>query len=73
MAYHGAPRYTGDIGVFIKPTAENASRVLQALSAFGFPPTNLRPEEVVDRNKRAAERLTRGLFRSVRFAPAHAG
>jgi len=48
LAYHGAPRYTGDIDVFIKPAADNASRVLQALSAFGFPPTNLRPEQVIE-------------------------
>jgi hypothetical protein len=48
LAYHGAPRYTGDIDVFIKPTAENASRVLQALSAFGFPPTNLSPGQVIE-------------------------
>jgi len=48
LAYHGAPRYTGDIDVFIKPTPDNASRLLQALSAFGFPPTNLRPEQVIE-------------------------
>jgi hypothetical protein len=29
LAYYGAPRYTGDIDVFIEPTAENASRVRQ--------------------------------------------
>ena len=48
LAYHGAPRYTGDIDVFLKPTTENAMRLLDALSAFGFPPTNLRPEQVIE-------------------------
>ena len=48
LAYHGAPRYTGDIGVFLRPTTENASRLLEALSAFGFPPTSLTPEQVIE-------------------------
>lgn len=36
MAFHGAPRYTGDIDLLIHPTAENAKRILAALAAFGF-------------------------------------
>ena len=48
LAYHGAPRYTGDIDVFLRPTTENASRLLEALSAFGFPPTSLTPEQVIE-------------------------
>jgi len=48
LAYHGAPRYTGDIDVFLKPTPENAARLLEALTAFGFPPVNLRPEQVIE-------------------------
>ena len=48
LAYHGAPRYTGDIDVFLRPTTENASRLLDALSAFGFPPTSLAPEQVIE-------------------------
>jgi hypothetical protein len=48
LAYHGAPRYTGDIDVFLKPTTGNAVRLLNALSAFGFPPTNLEPEQIIE-------------------------
>jgi len=48
LAFHGAPRYTGDIDIFLKPTLENARRVLNALSAFGFPTAALRPLDVVD-------------------------
>ena len=48
LAFHGAPRYTGDIDIFLKPTLENARRVLDALSAFGFPTAALRPLDVVD-------------------------
>lgn len=36
VAHHGAPRYTGDIDICIRPTAENAARILAALDAFGF-------------------------------------
>ncbi len=36
LAFHGAPRYTGDIDIFVKPDSENAKRVLDALADFGF-------------------------------------
>jgi len=48
LAFHGAPRFTGDIDVFLKPTLENAQRLLDALLAFGFPAAGLRPEDVVN-------------------------
>ena len=37
LAVHGAPRFTGDIDVLVRPTLENAQRVLAAVRAFGFP------------------------------------
>lgn len=36
LAFHGAPRYTGDIDVYVKPDSKNAQRILAALDAFGF-------------------------------------
>ncbi len=36
LGFHGAPRYTGDIDIWVEPASENASRVLAALSDFGF-------------------------------------
>lgn len=45
LAFHGAPRFTGDIDVFVRPTPENASRILNALSAFGFSFSNLDIED----------------------------
>ncbi|MFA6028821.1 MAG: hypothetical protein WC969_03080 [Elusimicrobiota bacterium] len=36
LAFHGHPRATGDMDVWVKPTAENARRVLAALRDFGF-------------------------------------
>jgi len=36
LAFHGAPRYTGDIDILVKPDHENASRIMKALGDFGF-------------------------------------
>jgi hypothetical protein len=37
LAVHGAARATGDIDLWVKPHADNASRVWAALTAFGAP------------------------------------
>jgi hypothetical protein len=37
LALHGRPRATGDLDVWVDPTAENAPRVMRALAAFGAP------------------------------------
>ena len=37
LAVHGLPRATGDIDLLVKPTPDNAKRVLEALRAFGAP------------------------------------
>ncbi len=36
LAFHGSPRYTGDIDVYVKPVVENAERILKSLDQFGF-------------------------------------
>jgi len=36
LAFHGSPRYTGDLDLFVKPDPENAARILRALGQFGF-------------------------------------
>ena len=36
LAFHGAPRYTGDIDVLVQPSQANAKSVLSALDEFGF-------------------------------------
>ncbi len=53
LAFHGAPRFTGDLDIFIKPDLENAKRVVAALDAFGFASLGLtaadfeRPDQVI--------------------------
>lgn len=36
VAFHGHPRFTGDIDFFVRATPANIQRVLAALKAFGF-------------------------------------
>ncbi|MBI5815113.1 MAG: nucleotidyltransferase [Nitrospinae bacterium] len=36
LAFHGAPRFTGDLDIFIKPSFDNARRIVAALAEFGF-------------------------------------
>jgi hypothetical protein len=37
LAFHGAPRASGDIDMFVRPSKENATRVYDALLRFGAP------------------------------------
>jgi hypothetical protein len=37
LAFHGVPRASGDIDVFIRPSVPNAARVFGALARFGAP------------------------------------
>ncbi|HLB37398.1 MAG TPA: hypothetical protein VJL31_12575 [Gemmatimonadales bacterium] len=55
LAAHGVPRVTGDLDLWVEPTAANARRVWRALAAFGAPLGSLKvgeqdfhlPEQVV--------------------------
>jgi len=50
LAYHGAPRFTGDIDIFVHPSAENAKRILSALDDFGFGSLNLTADDFKNPN-----------------------
>jgi hypothetical protein len=45
LAFHGAPRYTGDIDLFVRPHFKNAARVLDTLVEFGFGSLGLTQED----------------------------
>ena len=51
LAFHGAPRFTGVLDVLVRPTLDNAARLLTALEAFGFPVAELSPEGMADRRR----------------------
>jgi hypothetical protein len=36
VAFHAKPRFTKDIDLLVEPSADNAQRLLRALSDFGF-------------------------------------
>ena len=36
VAFHGHPRFTGDLDFLVRPTRDNASRIMESLHAFGF-------------------------------------
>ena len=37
MGVHGYPRATGDIDIWVEPSAENSERVYRSMAAFGAP------------------------------------
>ncbi len=45
LAAHGAPRFTGDLDLLVKPVPENARRVVEALDAFGFSSVGLTDDD----------------------------
>ncbi|MFN2315451.1 MAG: hypothetical protein ABR551_03330 [Gemmatimonadales bacterium] len=55
LAAHGVPRMTGDLDLWVEPTAPNAARVWAALTRFGAPLESLsltesdlvRPDQVI--------------------------
>ena len=44
VAYHGYPRATEDIDIWITPNPENAQRIIRALKEFGFDVPELNPD-----------------------------
>ena len=45
LAFLGAPRFTGDLDIFIKTSPENAGKIHAALNDFGFDSVGLTPED----------------------------
>jgi hypothetical protein len=51
LAFHGAPRFTSDIDLLVRPVAENARRILTAPSDFGFGSVGLTVADFVHPNR----------------------
>jgi hypothetical protein len=53
LAFHGRPRYTGDLDILVRPTPENASILVDLLNQFGFAQSDfketdfLEPEQMI--------------------------
>jgi hypothetical protein len=48
LAAHGFPRATKDLDILVRPTAENARRVLRALRKFGAPLEGISERDIED-------------------------
>lgn len=47
VAFHGRPRATGDMDVWIRPSPENAARTLKALKDFGFASLDIKEADIL--------------------------
>jgi hypothetical protein len=36
LAFHARPRYTGDLDILVRPSSENAAKLVSLLRDFGF-------------------------------------
>lgn len=45
VGYHGHPRYTGDLDIWLNLTAENARRIFNTVNEFGFSSLGLRESD----------------------------
>ncbi|MBF0571729.1 MAG: nucleotidyl transferase AbiEii/AbiGii toxin family protein [Candidatus Omnitrophica bacterium] len=50
LAFHGAPRMTGDIDIFFEPSEDNSFRIIEALKEFGFGNIGLKSEDFTQRD-----------------------
>jgi hypothetical protein len=46
VAFHGYPRYTGDLDILVRPDTQNALRVQEVLVQFGFGGLGIRVEDL---------------------------
>ena len=50
LAFHGRPRHTGDLDIWIKPSIENAGKMVNVLKDFGFESLQLTKEDFLKEN-----------------------
>lgn len=48
LAFHGYPRYTGDVDILIRQEPTNAARVVAALVAFGFVSIGITEQDLLE-------------------------
>ncbi|RYE35269.1 MAG: hypothetical protein EOP42_06675 [Sphingobacteriaceae bacterium] len=50
LAFHGRPRHTGDLDIWINPNTTNANKMVNVLKDFGFGSLGLTKEDFVKEN-----------------------
>ncbi len=51
LAFHGCPRYTGDLDILVKPDLSNAKKILKAIKDFGFESLSLNVKDLSSQGK----------------------
>ncbi|TAL68094.1 MAG: hypothetical protein EPN82_11885 [Bacteroidetes bacterium] len=51
LAFHGSPRYTGDIDFWINPTIDNSKKMIKVLNDFGFSSLQLTEKDFQEKDK----------------------
>ncbi len=44
-AFHGRPRYTGDIDIFVAREQDNADRLMEIIESFGFGQSGIKRDD----------------------------
>src|SRR5437588_11220723 len=52
LAFHGRPRYTGDLDILIRPSPENAAKLSTIMNKFGFAGTGFIESDFVQPQQR---------------------
>ena len=50
LAFHGRPRYTGDIDIFVARERDNADRLMEVIEAFGFGRAGIERDDFLQAN-----------------------
>ena len=50
LAFHGRPRHTGDLDIWIKPSEPNANKLVDVLNEFGFGSLGLAKSDFLKEN-----------------------
>ena len=45
LAFHGRPRYTGDIDIFVAREQDNAGRLMEVIETFGFGQSGIKRDD----------------------------
>jgi len=51
LAFHGAPRFTGDLDIFIRPTEDNVRKLIATVRDFGFREPQVTSEDLLRHRK----------------------
>jgi len=50
LAFHGRPRHTGDLDIWIKPNVENSTKMVSVINDFGFSSLGLKEADFLKEN-----------------------